>query len=177
MPDHALSVLDAARSGNWSAASAAVSDVVAAWKTYGAGDVPRLVETLMARTLRALSTAVDARSSARASNAAIETARLAYDLQLRYRPVTEIDLARLDLWAAQLLVDEAAGNTDGVAADAFAMDYVRDRIWAALDASDLARVNTELGEIQVAVVDEEPEAAAEAAGRLRDILAGLEPVG
>ena len=33
-------------------------------------------------------------------------------------------------------------------------------------------VNTELGEIQVAVVDEEPDAAAEAAGRLRDILAG-----
>ncbi len=177
MPDHALSVLDAARSGNWSEASAAVSDVVAAWKTYGAGDVPRLVETLMERTLRTLITAVDARSFARASNAAIETARLAYDLQLRYRPVTEIDLARLDLWAAQLLVDEAAGNTDGVAADAFAMDYVRDRIWAALDASDLARVNTELGEIQVAVVDEEPEAAAEAARRLRDILAGLEPVG
>ena len=47
------------------------------------------------------------------------------------------------------------------------MDYVRDRIWAGLDESDLARVNTELGEIQVAVVDEEPEAAAEAARRLR----------
>ena len=75
-----------------------------------------------------------------------------FDLQLRYRPVTEIDLARMDLWAAQLLVDEAAGNTDGVAADAFAMDYVRDRIRAALDESDLARVNTELGAIQVAVV-------------------------
>ena len=83
----------------------------------------------------------------------------------------------MDLWAAQLLVDEAAGNTDGVAADAYAMDYVRDRIWAALDEADLARVNTALGAIQVAVVDEEPAAAAEAAGRLRDILAGLEPPG
>jgi hypothetical protein len=180
MTDRALAVLGAARSDNWKAASTAVSDVVAAWKSwksYGAGDVPRLIEPLTERTLHALANAVDVRSSERASNVAIETARLAYDLQVRYRPVTEIDLARLDLWAAQLLVDEAAGNTDGIAADAFAMDYVRDRIWAALDEADLARVNTELGEIQIAVVDEEPEAAAEAAARLRDILAGLEPIG
>ena len=42
--------------------------------------------------------------------------------------VPEIDLARMDLWAAQLLVDEAAGDDAGVAADAFALDYVRDRI-------------------------------------------------
>ena len=83
----------------------------------------------------------------------------------------------MDLWAAQLLVDEAAGNNEGVAADAYAMDYVRDRIWAALDETELARVNSALGAIQVAVVDEEPAAAAEAAGRLRNILAGLDPPG
>lgn len=169
----ALSALDAAGTGDWRAASAAVSDVVAAWKTYGAGDVPRLVEPLMVRTLSKLVIAVDARSSARASDAAIETARLAYDLQLRYRPVTEVDLARLDLWAAQLIVDEAAGNTDAIAADQFAMDYVRDRIRNALDDETLFHVNTELGKIQVAVVDEEPEAAARAAGRLRATLATL----
>ena len=173
MSGGALSILDAAGSGRWPAAAVAVADVVADWKTYGAGDVPRLIEPVMKRTLHALETAVQARSSQRASNAAIETARLAYDLQLRYRPVTEIDLARMDLWAAQLIVDDAAGNTDGIAADAFALDYVRDRIRAALDASVLARVNTELGTIQVAIADEEPEAAARAAGRLRATLATL----
>jgi hypothetical protein len=55
------------------------------------------------------------------------------------------------------------------------MDYVRDRILAALDEADLTRVNTALGAIQVAAIDEEPAAAAEAAGRLREIIAGLEP--
>lgn len=173
--DGALSVLDSARSGTWKTAAGAASDVVAAWKTYGAGDMPRLIEPVMERALHALTAAVDARSSRRAANAAIETARLGYDLQLRYRPVTEIDLARMDLWAAQLLVDEAAGDADGVAADAYALDYVRDRIRAALDASALARVNSELGAIQVAVVDQEPEAAARAARRLRATLAALEP--
>ncbi len=175
MSDGALSVFAAAGSSSWKAATTAASDVVSAWKSVPSADVPRLIEPLLETAVDTLEAAVDARSPARARNAAIEAARLSFDLQLRYRPVTEIDLARLDLWAAQLLVDEAARNIEGVAADAFAMDYVRDRIRAALDEADLARVNTALGAIQVAVVDEEPEAAAEAAGQLRDILAGLEP--
>ena len=150
---------------------------MSAWNVVRSADVPSRIAPLLERAVDALDAAVDARTPARARNAAIEAARLSFDLQLRYRPVTEIDLARMDLWAAQLLVDEAAGNTDGVAADAYAMDYVRDRIWAALDETDLARVNAALGAFLVAVVDGEPAAAAEAAGGLRDILSGLEPPG
>lgn len=176
MSDGALSVFAAAGSDNWKAATTAASEVVSAWETYRSEDVPGLIEPLLETAVDTLDAAVDARSPARARKAAIEAARLSFDLQLRYRPVTEIDLARMDLWAAQLLVDEAAGNIAGLAADAYAMDYVRDRIWAALDEADLARVNTALGAIQVAVIDEEPAAAAEAAGRLREILAGLEPL-
>ena len=149
--------------------------MAAAWKTEKAAGVPRLIEPLMDEALATLATAVDARDAARARNAAIEVARLSFDLQLRYRPVTEIDLARMDLWAAQLIVDEAAGDTDAIGADAFALDYVRDRILDALDEATLVRVNTELGEIQIAVVDEEPAAAAKAAGRLRGILAEISP--
>jgi hypothetical protein len=47
------------------------------------------------------------------------------------------------------------------------LDYVRDRIRAAVDARDLTRINTELGTIQVAVVDEDLALAAAAAERLR----------
>jgi len=175
LSDGALSVFDAAGSGSWTAASATVSDMAAAWKTSEGAGALRLIEPLMDEALATLAMAVDARGGTRARNAAIETARLSFDLQLRYRPVIEIDLARMDLWAAQLLVDEAAGDTDAIAADQFALDYVRDRILAALDASTLARVNTELGAIQIAVVDEEPAAAAKAAERLRAILAELVP--
>jgi hypothetical protein len=176
LSDGALAVFDAARSGGWKAAATTVSEMAAAWKALPLADVPRLIAPLMDRAIAALETAVDARSPARARNAAIDVARSSFDLQLRYRPVAEIDLARLDLWAAQLLVDAAAGDAAGIGADAFAMDYVRDRIWDTLDEADLARVHTELGEIQIAVVDEEPAAAAKAAGRLRDILAGVEPL-
>jgi hypothetical protein len=69
-------------------------------------------------------------------------------LELRFQSVAEIEVARLDLWAAQLLLDEASGDDARVGADAFAMDYVRDRILRALDPADLTRVNVELGAIQ-----------------------------
>jgi hypothetical protein len=117
LSDGGLSIFDAAEAGSWKAASATVSDMAAAWKTNKASGVPRLIEPVMDKALATLATAVDARGAARARNAAIEVARLSFDLQLRYRPVTEIDLARMDLWAAQLLVDEATGDTDAIAAD------------------------------------------------------------
>jgi hypothetical protein len=172
----ALDVFDAAGSGEWKAASATVTDMSAAWENYESDRVPRLIEPRMTRALEALAAAVDARDAAEARNAAIEAARWSFDLQLPYRPAAEIDLARLDLWAAQLLVDAATGDPAAVNADAFALDYVRDRILHALDNSDLTRVNTELGAIQVAVADQDLPAAADAAGRLRGILAGVDSV-
>lgn len=72
------------------------------------------------------------------------------------------------------LVDEAAGDADGVGADAFALDYVRDRIREAVDDRDLTRINTEIGTIQVAVIDRDVSAAAAAADRLRITLADLQ---
>jgi uncharacterized membrane protein len=71
-------------------------------------------------------------------------------------------------------VDEAAGDADGVGADAFALDYVRDRIREAVDDRDLTRINTEIGTIQVAVIDRDVSAAAAAADRLRITLADLQ---
>ena len=170
----AVDILDSAMTESWTDASAIVADLSAAWERYRGGDVPRLIEPLMTDAVAALSDAVEAEDPA-AAGQAIEVGRLAYDLQLRYRPVVEIDLARLDLWAAQLIVDVGADDQPGFGADAFALDYIRDRIVHALSSADRVAVNGELGEIQVAVVDEEMEAGAEAAGRLREILAGLEP--
>ena len=177
MSSRALDVFDMAGSGDWAAASAAVRKIEAAWETFrAAADVPRLIEPRMNLALATLARAVRAEERAGARNAAIQAARSSFDLQLPYRSEAEIDLARMDLWAAQLLVDEAAGNAGGVGADAFALDYVRDRIRVAVVARDLVRINTEIGAIQVAVVDGELGAAAAAAERLRGTLAELQPL-
>jgi hypothetical protein len=175
LSDGALAIFDAAGSGDWAAATATIGDMEAAWQAYRGGDVPRLIEPRMDQALSTLAGAVRARKATEARNAAIQAARSSFDLQLPYRPVPEIDLARIDLWAAQLLVDEAAGDADGVGADAFALDYVRDRIRAAVDARALMRINTELGAIQIAVADQDLAAAAAAAERLRNSLGSLQP--
>jgi hypothetical protein len=172
----ALEIFDVAGSGDWAAASATLRAMKAAWETHRTGDVPRLIEPRMNEALAVLARAVRSRQMAEARTAAIQAARSSFDLQLPYRPEAKVDLARMDLWAAQLLVDEAAGDADGVGADAFALDYERDRIRDAVDARDLVRINTEIGTIQVAVVDGELAAAADAAERLRVTLADVQPL-
>jgi hypothetical protein len=172
----ALEVFDEAGSGDWAGASATVRGMEVAWETYRAGEVPRLIEPRMNLAMASLARAVRAEERVEVRNAAIQAARSSLDLQLRYRPQAEVDLARMDLWAAQLLVDEAAGDADGVRADQFALDYDRDRIRDAVDARDLVRINSEIGAIQVAVVDDELAAAAAAAERLRVTLADLQPL-
>ena len=149
--------------------------MAAAWETYRAGEVPAPIVPLMTDALGAFADAITERDEAQARQAAIEVARLAFDLQLRHRSVVEIDLARLDLWAAQLILDAEAEDQPGFSADAFAMDYVRDRIVHALTTADRVSVNIELGAIQGAVIDEDVAAGAEAAAQLRSLLAGIEP--
>ena len=164
----ALDVYEAAGAGAWTSAAASMGDVARAWATARAGDVPRLIEPRIDAALRALDAAVASLDARAARDSAIEVSRLGLDLQLVYRPVTEIDLARLDLWAAQMVSDAAADDADAVSADSFAMDYVRDRLLEALDRQQLQRLNVELGAIQVAVIDRDLARAGAAAQRVRD---------
>jgi hypothetical protein len=170
LSSRALDVFDAARSGNWDAASATVEKMSAAWETYRAGEVPKLIEPRMSDALGSLAEAVDARDAAQAQQAAIDTAQSSLDLQLRYRPQVEIDLARFDLWAAQLTLDASAGDEGAVGGDVFTIGYIRDRILNTLDGTDRFRIDTEVQKLQVAAADHDLAAATDAAKRLRDIL-------
>ena len=164
-------VFDAAGSKDWSAAQAAVPRMTAAWETTRVGEVPNRLEPLMSRALGKLAAAVENRRASEARQAAIEVARWSLDLQLRHRPVAEIDLARLDLWAAQMLVDAAAGDAAGVNGDFFSIDYIRDRIQQSLEEADLTSLNAELEELNGAVADEDLAAVASGAQQLRKTVA------
>jgi hypothetical protein len=172
----AADVFDAAQSRNWKTAQATVERMTAAWAVVRAGEVPNRLERQMSDALEALADGVAGRRAPEASQAAIDVARWSLDLQLRHRPVTEIDLARFDLWAAQLLVDAAAGDAAAVNGDFFTLDYIRDRIQRTLDEADRTRLNTALEELNGAVADEDLAAAADAAGELRETLVGFKPV-
>ena len=166
----APAVFDAARSGNWDAASTTVEKMSAAWETYRAGEVPKLIEPRMSDALGSLAEAVDARDATQAQQAAIDASQWSLDLQLRYRPPADIDRARFDLWAARLTVDAAADDAAAVNGDLFTLDYIRDRILHTLDGAEATRVNSALEELQTAVDEEDLAAASDAAERLRDIL-------
>jgi hypothetical protein len=166
----ALDVFDAAQSKDWNAASSTVEKMIAAWETYEAGGVPKMIEPRMTDALAALARAVDARGAAQAQQAAIDAAQWSLDLQLRYRPPAEIDLARFDLWAAQLTLDASAGDAGAIGGDVFTIGYIRDRILDKLDGADVTRVNSALEKLQTAVSDEDLAAATDAAERLRDTI-------
>lgn len=163
-------VFEAVDAESWDAASADADEMAAAWADYAAGDVPLLVEPLMEEALDALQHAIADEDPAAARQAAIDVARLSLDLQLRYRPVSEVDAARFDLWLAQLQVDAAAEDDANVNGDLLTLDYVRDRILHTLDASVASDLNGGLEELQSAVNEGDLEAAADVAQSLRDLL-------
>jgi hypothetical protein len=171
----ALETFDAANSRDWNAASGAVNKMNAAWKTYRRrGKVPKKIEPRMNEALAALKAAVDARDAERTSQAAIDVAQWSLDLRLQYRPQTEIDLARMDLWAAQLTLDASKGDAGAVGGDVFTIGYIRDRILNTLDDADVVRLDTEVQQLQVAAADKDLSAASDAAERLRNTLGRLQ---
>jgi hypothetical protein len=129
----------------------------------------------MTAALDGLDGAVNRRDVGASRAAAIDVARSALDLQLRYRPAAEIDLARMDLWAAQILVDTAAEDDAAANGDIFTLTYIRDRILGSVSGSDRNRIDTKIRELQVAAIDGDLAAEAEAAAQLRRIVVGLQP--
>jgi hypothetical protein len=167
----ALDIFAAAGSRDWNAAT--VGKMNDAWDAYRKGEVPQKIEPRMSDSLAALDAAVDARDAARARQAAIDVAGWSLDLRLQYRPQPEVDLSRMDLWAAQVMLDAAAGDAGAVRGDVFTLGYIRDRILTTLDDAETTSVNTAYLKLQVAAADEDLKKASDAAEHLREILEPL----
>ena len=166
---------DAIQSKDWSAAAAGARDARAAWNDYRAGEVPPRLAAEMARAQVELSRAIDKRDIAQAGTAAIDVGQSTLDLELRYLPPAEIDVARMDLWARQILVDAPAKDLGGITGDVATLEWIRDRFTPILDPADLTRIDAHLLELQGSVADKDAAMAREEAANLRDTLAGLAP--
>ena len=130
-----------------------------------------LIRPLADDAVAALADAIDAEDAADARRAAIDLARLGLDLQLPHRPVGEVDMDRLGLWAAQLRLDADEDDAAAANGDLFALDYVRERIRGTLDASDAGRINALLEELNGLIRDGDMPAVAEAASALGEAIA------
>jgi hypothetical protein len=171
----ASDLFTAAGSGDWNAVSASLDAILAAWDAYRIGDVPAPLESSMSLALADLVAAVNAHQSIESRQAAINVARSGFDLQLRYRPVVEIDFGLFDLWAAQILVDAAADNPGGVTNDVTTLEWVWDRIAHALDSANASAIKAQLGDLRAAADANDLSAATASAEQLRAILAGIAP--
>jgi hypothetical protein len=161
---------DTVGSNDWRGAAAANASLRKAWDAYRSGDVPKLLVRQMSRDLDALERAVAARNPGTAHQAALRVAQNDLDLQLRYQPLVKIDLARLRLWAHQVLVDGADNNPGAVAGDVATLELIRDRVRHALDPATAARVDGPLRDLHAAADGKDLTAAAKAAPALLQTL-------
>ena len=173
LSSEAYHVFDAARANDWNAASATVTSMTSAWSTFRAGGVPERLGAQMRQALHGLATGVGARNSQAAQQAALAVADTSLDLQLRYRPAVQINLARFQLWTRQLMVDAAARNAGAVHGDVTTLAWIRDRI--ALESADGNSINDQLRYLRSVADAHEFQVAIVQAARLRETLAGLKP--
>jgi hypothetical protein len=166
---------DAVGRNDWSGAPAAGRTLKEAWDAYRSGGVPKLLERQMSRDIDALAEAVAAREPVDAHQAALRVAQNNLDLRLRHRPVVEVDLARLQLWARQLLVDAAANDPGAVAGDATTLELVWQRVRHTVDPATAARVRAQLADLQAVARNKDIGAAAKAIPALLAALATIRP--
>ncbi len=146
----AITVFDAALAGDWSTATSTVSAMNNAWNSFRAGGVPPMLEPPMRIALAALTAAVTARQIPAARQAAVEVNRAGLDFELRHRPRAEFDMALLDNWARQLLVDVAAGNRPHALGSAASLRWIRERLGHDLTDAEARLIDTELSKLHVA---------------------------
>jgi hypothetical protein len=163
----------AVRASDWKATSASIGQLHAAWASYRSGQLPPRIAAEMTSAIRSLDRAVAARDRVRASTTAIDVSQSALELELRHRPPPEIDRARFELWARQLVVDATAGDADGARGDLATLEWIRDRFAVTIAEVDLTRIDAQLVGLRAALNDDDLRALAAGANRLRDTLAGI----
>jgi hypothetical protein len=163
LSDAVRAAFDKVGGNDWVGATTATRRLLKAWEAYRSGGVPDQLDRQMQRDVDTLATKVAARTAAEARAAALRVAQNDLDLQLQHRPVVEIDLDRLRLWARQLRVDTAAGDAGAVAGDVTTMEWIRDRVRHTLDQATATRLDDQLRRLRAAADGRDLPAAAEAA--------------
>jgi hypothetical protein len=166
-------VFDAVRAGKWDAAGAGAAELAQTWTAYRQGQVPPRVAAELDRGLAALEPAIEVRDQPGAGTAAIDVGQSTLDLRLRHQRQAEIDLARFELWARQILVDAAAGDQGGVNGDVATINWIRDRFASSLEPAEITGIDVHLGALGESVIDQDIAAAEVEAADLRQSLAAI----
>jgi hypothetical protein len=158
----AFGILENARLEDWEAANPTLARVQALWLGLESKGFPTLVVDTVDRGLAALESAVRGEDVAATSQAAVDVAQSALDLELLYRNV-EVD--RFHLHAQQLRIHAAADDPGGVTGEVAVLEWIRDRIEGSLSESKMAELDSQLRELRGAASAGNLKAAADIAAR------------
>lgn len=170
LSEAANAAIDALLAGQWDAAAADLREINRAWHAYRAGEVPVRIAGEMDRAIEDLTSAIEAHDVGTAGNGAIDVAQSTLDLELRHLHPPEVDLARFELWARQILVHAASGDDGGVNGDIITLGWVRDRFAQMLEGPERVRIDKHIQVLRGTVVDRDPKAAEAEAQRLLETL-------
>ncbi len=159
----AWGILENARLEDWEGANPTVTRMHSLWQELEAKTYPARVVDTMNRALETLQNAVTEESSAASSQAAVEVAQSALDLELLYVGNVEID--RFHLHSQQLRVHAAANDPAGVAGEVAVLEWSRDRLAGTLTETEATVLNAELAALRGASNDGNVQAAADHAAR------------
>jgi hypothetical protein len=148
--DGALAIAEAAQTGDWDTASTMHIAVVDAWRAYQSSvEAPSRLGDQMDRALAAL------------------------DLELQFRPATDVDRQRFEVWARQLVIDanRLEANPGFVAADVTTLEWILPRFGETLDEAMLADLEGHLVDLRTAADEEDVTMAAKLGAELVDSIA------
>jgi hypothetical protein len=166
-------VFDAAEEEDWDAASTALDAMQAAWAAYRATGVSPLLEAQLVDALESLEDEIDAEDAVEARQAAIEAARASLDFHLRHVPPADVDRARFELWARQILIDAEEEDLGAISGDVITLEWTLARFAHTLSSADRNAIEARLEDLRSALEAEDIAAVTEAAEALRDILEAI----
>ena len=157
----------------WRKAETDALGMLDAWDAFRAGDVPPRLVKPTSRALQDLVDQIATRDRSKTRAASVDASYASINLQLRYRPVIEVDTTRFELWVRRALVHALDGSLGGVRSDVVTLEWVRDRFVHSVDPVTRTRIDTLLVDLMTAVVDDDLGAAADTARALLDVVGDL----
>jgi hypothetical protein len=172
LSDSIRHAFDVTGRNDWKAADTAGAELAKAWEAYRS-DVPEVLRKQVDRDLESLRAAISARKQAQAHEAALRVAQDGLDLRLRYEPVATVDLARLELWGRQLVIDSADANSGAVLGDATTLGWTMDRVRHTLDAAAAPKLDDLIANIRKAAEQKDFGSTSSGAAQLLAFLGAI----
>jgi hypothetical protein len=160
----------AGATNDFAKASAAQQTISSSWSKLSASAPKNITKDVDAAVALA-ETGVNASDASKTKQAAVDVARWALDLRLRYEPLAGIDRGRFELWARQVTIDADTQQAAGLSSDVIALEWVRDRIAPQFDAASLEQIDARLKELRKAADGTDFTGAKQSAEALRQLLA------